>query len=157
MNHHPNHPEDHLPEALQSDLASQFNTHFSIPPQLDRRILDLAKSNFARRHRIRLQLRWGGGAAAAAALLLVALHLHHPQPAPRFVSTQSAGTTRALPADINHDGVVDILDAMALARQLESKTAPTANLDINNDGKVDQRDVDAIATQAVSLHGATIQ
>ncbi len=55
--------------------------------------------------------------------------------------------------DIDRNGQVDILDAFALARRLQSP-APSGGdqaLDINGDGLVDQRDVDAVAARAVKV------
>jgi hypothetical protein len=63
------------------------------------------------------------------------------------VHSRSSG----LVEDLNRDGVVDMLDAFALARQLEPGQAPRPQLDFNGDGRVDERDVQALAAQAVSL------
>src|ERR1043166_4046091 len=52
--------------------------------------------------------------------------------------------------DVNQDGRVDILDALALARQSRSGKTP-AHLDLNGDGVVDRRDAEIIATHAVKL------
>lgn len=60
--------------------------------------------------------------------------------------------------DIDRNGRVDILDALALARRLEatSRLAPEtrrepAEFDLNGDGVVDQLDVDRVAAIAVKL------
>ena len=56
--------------------------------------------------------------------------------------------------DLNGDGVVDMLDAFALARELEAGAASHPQLDLNGDGVVDERDVQILAARAVSLeHG----
>ena len=52
--------------------------------------------------------------------------------------------------DINRDGQVDILDAMALAKSLENSAA-TPTLDQNNDGKIDEADIRAVALAAVRI------
>jgi hypothetical protein len=52
--------------------------------------------------------------------------------------------------DINVDGVVDIRDALLLARRIEQKQTRPIN-DYNRDGVVDGRDVDAIALMAVKI------
>jgi len=57
----------------------------------------------------------------------------------------------ARPEDLNADGVVDMLDAFALARELQLDPASHPQLDLNADGVVDQRDVQALAARAVSL------
>lgn len=68
----------------------------------------------------------------------------------------SAPASRA-EADLNGDGKVDILDALALARAIRAGTAipalddRLALVDLDSNGRLDQRDVDAIAMLAVSL------
>ena len=56
--------------------------------------------------------------------------------------------------DLDQSGRVDILDAFALARQLDSDVVPTHG-DFNGDGIVDRADVDAIAMAAVRLPDGT--
>ena len=53
--------------------------------------------------------------------------------------------------DIDRNGRVDILDAFALARQIEAGSGRLPDGDINGDGVVDAGDVDAIALKAVAL------
>jgi hypothetical protein len=56
--------------------------------------------------------------------------------------------------DLNGDGVVDMLDAFALARELEADAASRPQHDLNGDGVVDGRDVQILAARAVNLeHG----
>jgi hypothetical protein len=55
------------------------------------------------------------------------------------------------PEDLNGDGVVDMLDAFALARELARDPASQPRLDLNGDGVVDERDVQALAAHAVRL------
>jgi len=55
------------------------------------------------------------------------------------------------PEDLNADGQVDMLDAFALARELQQGRTPRPQLDLNGDGVVDERDVQALAARAVSL------
>ena len=55
--------------------------------------------------------------------------------------------------DVNHDGQVDILDAFALARQLNERASVPSPVDLNGDGVVDDRDVELITAHAVSLGG----
>ena len=57
--------------------------------------------------------------------------------------------------DFDGDGRVDILDAFALARHLESAHKPKDKWDMNGDGIVDRADVDRIAMAAVSLKRGT--
>jgi hypothetical protein len=57
----------------------------------------------------------------------------------------------ARPEDLTGDGVVDMLDAFALARELQRAPASHPQLDLNRDGAVDERDVQALAARAVLL------
>ena len=50
---------------------------------------------------------------------------------------------------------MDILDAFALARRLETGETLDIALDLTRDGSVDGADVDAIAMRAVKLNGGT--
>src|SRR6185369_1280179 len=53
--------------------------------------------------------------------------------------------------DINRDGRVDVLDAFALARRIETGGTLDPRWDINGDGRVDRADVNVIAARAVNL------
>jgi len=46
---------------------------------------------------------------------------------------------------------VDMLDAFALARELQQGRTPRPQLDLNGDGVVDERDVEVLAARAVTL------
>jgi hypothetical protein len=56
-----------------------------------------------------------------------------------------------LEGDVNGDGRVDILDAFALAKQVELANALKPEWDFNHDGVVDRKDAEAIARTAVRL------
>lgn len=62
---------------------------------------------------------------------------------------------RSDPFDLNADGSVDILDALAIARALKAKatlgTPIDARFDVNGDGVIDRADTDAVAARAVKL------
>ncbi|MDX2116784.1 MAG: dockerin type I repeat-containing protein [Planctomycetota bacterium] len=95
------------------------------------------------------------GAPAVARPMLAA----PMSPAAGVMSTGVASN----PFDLNHDGVVDVLDAYVLARTLEplggrvkagSEALAKAGFslaDLNGDGFVDDLDVELIAARAVSL------
>jgi hypothetical protein len=53
--------------------------------------------------------------------------------------------------DLNGDGKVDILDALMLAKKLQSAPSSDLQLDVNGDGVIDRRDIETIAAHAVSL------
>jgi hypothetical protein len=72
---------------------------------------------------------------------VVWLDVVQPSRQPQIVSS--------VPADIDGDGKVNILDALVLARRVDAQE-PGAR-DVNKDGAVDRDDVDAVAMLAVSL------
>jgi hypothetical protein len=81
---------------------------------------------------------WGGVAALIVAVGGLVWLGEHPRSAAR-------------PEDLNGDGAVDMLDAFALARELQREPASHPQLDLNGDGAVDQRDVQDLAARAVRL------
>ena len=87
---------------------------------------------------VRRWAAWGGGAVAMIAVGALVWLGGRPSLAGR-------------PEDLNGDGVVDMLDAFALARELQHNPASHPQLDLNGDGVVDERDVQALAHRAVSL------
>jgi hypothetical protein len=119
-----------------------------IPPTADEAILRAARKHLGRPVPLRTGwLRFMPWAAAAAAIvLLAAIPLFIVRPAHSPV--RDSGFARG---DVNHDGRVDILDAFALARQLEQGGTKNLQLDVNKDGVVDERDVAVLAARAVKL------
>jgi len=141
------HPEEaslQAPEKLVEALNHLQKERIFVPPTVDHAVL-----RGAREHLRRLEgpqsgwkpwLSW----AAMAACLALAIWLGE-----RF-----SQPTRARPfarEDINRDGHVDVLDAFALARRIETGGTLDPRWDINGDGRVDRADVNAIAARAVSL------
>lgn len=79
-----------------------------------------------------------GSSVAVACMLLFALNRQEPQ--------QPASVAR----DLDGNGRVDILDAFAIAREIQSgRNQP--GFDINGDGRLTQADVNEIAQRAVTL------
>lgn len=118
-----------------------------VPQETENAILALAhRQAFRVRERSRRPrlIRLIGSAAAAAALALILLKL--PQTDVKHPSTSPA----ELQEDVNRDGVVDILDALALAQRME-QLGGNARWDLNGDNRVDSGDVDWIARAAVQL------
>jgi hypothetical protein len=147
----PSHDSDAGVEPRASpELARDLGALFAAPEQrvpavINERILSRARAQImgqSRRRRPPL-LRWAGAAAAAAAVVLVCVWLSVTQPRPqtRFAS--------AVPADVDGNGQVDILDALVLARQVDAHQADA--IDVNHDGVANRGDVDAVAMLAVSL------
>ena len=155
------------PEKLRAALSRLNARRVSIPPKVDEAILCAAREHLnsvaGESHAsqnagvVRRPSKWsewragvlelfGGrrwatlGAAAVAVVAAGAL-------------VWLGGHTRltARNEDLNGDGVVDMLDAFALARELQQGRTPRPQLDLNGDGVVDERDVEALAARAVTL------
>ncbi len=92
--------------------------------------------------------RWRPAApwAALAAVLVAAALVAHI-----ILQPGSPGLGQIAQEDLNGDGRVDVLDAFALARQVNQGADRDQRRDLNGDGVVDQRDVELIARHAVSL------
>ena len=160
-------PLEPVPPDLKSDLARLSSTP-PVPPMIDAIIRQRAQSYFGAQRRVRRWLRIGGAAAIAASVLVVAmarmamfpgeqpaLSRHEPAAvvAPPVVPSLSQPTA-AGPADVDRNGVVNVLDAFAVARGVRDRRVDRA-WDINGDGVVDNQDADRIATLAVQLEGGT--
>ena len=138
---------------LTEDLEALFQPELSVPPEIDRAVLDRASRHFAGREFVKTRRRfrwvalWKVAAAAAVVIFAFSLDLHNkPQ---RAVHDSAIAGADAV--DFDRDGQVNILDAFKLARQIELAGGNRANLDINSDGLVNRDDVDKIAFAAVSL------
>ena len=125
-----------LSDRFTEDMRKLYSASVSVPPEIDRAILDKASQKLTRPRRRLHILRWIGPAAAAAAIIIFA-----------FVFTN-----QSTPADIDRNGKVDILDAFKLAKHIQSESKPNIKWDINGDGFVNQQDVDSVALAAVSLN-----
>ena len=151
---------------LSEDLNTLFKPQFSVPPELDRAIMDQANRRLIQRHwrhRIFHHISlWRIAAAAAVIIFAFSLNLTQ-EPGP---STSRTVLVKAQAIDIDRNGRVDILDAFKLARHIESADRTKRNLspvsstgqalrkqgwDINGDGLVDRNDVDLVALSAVRL------
>jgi hypothetical protein len=136
----PNEPQ------LRDDLATLFDRTPAVPRAVDDAILNRARAHLlTRAARSRRRRPWVGAAAVAAAAC-VAIVLW------TSAIVQRRARAAALAGDVDRNGRVDIVDAMLLARAVESNQPPRrASEDVNHDGVVDRRDVDAIAMAAVKL------
>jgi hypothetical protein len=156
-----------LPPRLLAGLRATDRTP-AVPSAVDAAVRRHAIEYFARQRRVRNWTRWAGAAAAAAAIVLVALRLASPPdngtggtaqtPSPSAggaaASPRLAARTSA-PEDVNGDGVVDVLDAFAVARGVRAGRPPAA-WDVTGDGVVDRQDVDRIAARAVAAPPALV-
>jgi len=145
-------PEDDLPAAL-ADLIrcvySPIGAHMGTLPPFD--AARAAAEHFRNLRRRRRMLRWSATAAGIAACTTLAWVLNTGTPP----STPRHRTAAALRGDLNHDGAVNMLDALLLARAIEQgQAAPSC--DFNADAILNQADVDRLAAVAVSVSGGTL-
>jgi hypothetical protein len=135
--------EPHAPAKLVAALKEPPPRRVFVPPGVDDAVRAAARRHFAKPRPfglglVRPWLLWP--AAAAACLVLAAIGYFVMKPAPATFARE----------DLNRDGQVDIRDAFALARAVQSGSRPLSP-DLNGDGAVDSRDVEAIAARAVTL------
>jgi hypothetical protein len=142
-------------KELQNELKKLFRTADPVPPEVDRKILEMADKHFAEQRKTGrvVILRWAGRVAAAAAIILVTAIL--------YVQFESKTTHYKTGLDkfaavvgesINPAAKVTILDAFTLARNIDAGKKIEKSWDLNGDGIIDKRDVDAVAFAAVRLH-----
>lgn len=132
---------------LSADLKNLFKADMTIPPEVDRAIMDRAYQQLIHRQKKRRIFRWSACAAAAAAVIFVLTLDITREPRPSAIRSNII----AAKTDIDHSGSVDILDAFQLARHIKSTDHPNMKWDINGDGFVDRQDVDSVAFAAVRL------
>src|SRR6266853_6221835 len=132
------------PEKLVDALSQLQKERIFVPPTVDKAVLQEAREHLRRLGRPQSAWKpWLSWAAMAACLALAV-----------WLGERFSSPTRARPfarEDINRDGRVDVLDAFALARRIDTGGALDPRWDINGDGRVDRADVNAIAARAVSL------
>jgi hypothetical protein len=141
---------------LSGGLKALFEPGCSVPPEVDRAIMDRANKRLVRRRR-RLVIRWASSVAAVAAVIILVFVLN---PAEKRASRQMADRSEVrkmsiaaaeVASDIDRSGRVDILDAFKLARQIKAGLQPSEKWDMNGDGLVNRKDVDIVAFAAVRL------
>ncbi len=137
--------------GFSEDLRTLFKPQLSVPPEVDRAVIDKSHQHFIPkhwRHRIFQHVSlWRIAAAAAVIIFAFSLNLTQ-KPGP---TTSQSNLVEAQAVDIDRNGRVDILDAFKLARHIESANRTDKKWDINEDGVVNGKDVDLVASAAVSL------
>ena len=152
--------------GFSEDLRTLFKPQLSVPPEVDRAVIDKSHQHFIPKHwsyRIFQHVSlWRIAAAAAVIIFAFSLNLMQ-KPGP---TTSRSVLVEAQAVDIDRNGRVDILYAFKLARYVESADRSKTNLspvsgtgqalrkqgwDINGDGFVNGKDVDLVASAAVSL------
>jgi hypothetical protein len=139
-------PEVELPPGLRRALREADRVALKVPPAVDAAVQAAARQHFRSLRRRRLLRIWVPVSAAAAAILLLFVFAE-----PVLNRARRSGKP-PIPTRLEH---VTILDAFALARQLEAREGPGREWDYNADGTVDQHDVDALAMAAVRLEKGT--
>jgi hypothetical protein len=140
------------PEKLIKALRNLRRPHPGVPPAVDQRILAMARERLAKPVARRPVFgRWPVWATAAAAALVVGFFIFQGSFHSSNPNTPASTFARE---DINHDGRIDILDALALARQIEAGSVAKSSGDVNADGVVSPGDVQTIAQHAVQLDRA---
>lgn len=179
-------PEEQLPEPIVAALRSRYGLSPEIPAAVNDAVrhnalrhLKAVRSEPADDASGQFRgspLRWkwvvGSFGSLIAVVLLVAVWPRNPMnsrssdgssdialsaaatPGPATEAARSAGNVAA---DLDRNGRIDILDAFALARSIQSgdtrseMTDLNSIADLNQDGQLNQRDVDLIAMTAVTL------
>lgn len=115
-----------IPPTINQSILNQAREHFEAAPKIAN------KSWIESLRRIWILL------APALAVMAIA-HLYLNPPNPQFAKE-----------DINQDGRIDILDALALTRAVDNTFVPI-DFDQNGDRQLDESDVNAVAMAAVRL------
>ena len=133
------------PPALGKALNELQKERVFIPSSVDERVLWHAKRQLRRAADRRLRVRSAARWLALAACVMVLGWL-----ARTFVFSPNSRNDYAR-EDVNRDGRVDILDALALSRFIELRNAVPPTADFNGDGRIDAADVEIIARHSVRL------
>jgi len=139
-----------LPSGLASELKSRYGPVPEIPEAIDRAILADARRHLHQTIPVRARSNWRwrlaviGSSVAAACMLFLAFKSQEPQ------QPANVAHDRGSERDLDGNGRVDILDAFAVAREIQSGRSQP-EFDINGDGRLTQADVNEIAQRAVTL------
>jgi hypothetical protein len=162
----PQHTDQHeptFPPAFASELRAAYCDVPAVPEAVDRAVLAAARQRgrhiAALRARRRVIARIAAISAVGAAAAVITLMTLQPWSGhPGTAKSPAAALAAADPRDVNGDGVVDILDAFAVARAVEVGSAEERKVraaakawDFNHDGVIDRRDADAVAVSVVRL------
>ena len=140
LNRHLESEEPEAPEQFVRALRAAQPAPLFIPPTLDEAVLREARQRLNPRRKPSFNFFRLAPWLATASALFLALAFVYLSHKPHFARE-----------DLNHDGMVDILDAFTLAKQIKSGAPLKSALDINGDGIVDARDFETIAAHAVRV------
>ena len=139
-----------LPSGLASDLKNRYGPVPDIPEAIDRAILANSQRHLLQTFPVIAKSKWRwriaviGSSMAAACMVFLAFKSQEPQ------QPANVAHDRGSDRDLDGNGRVDILDAFAIAREIQSGRNQPA-FDINGDGRLTQADVTEIAQRAVTL------
>ena len=133
-------PEHKLDQLAESLRQAEESRNIFVPPALDREILKQAREHLTGEPKGRPFGFWNWFALSTATALIAVMIFLLPRMKTPAIARE----------DINRDGQVDILDAMALAKALEHPAGSPA-YDQNGDGKLNEADVQAVALVAVRM------
>ena len=128
-----------------SEALRQPSPSVQIPELVEARILRQARHAASRRTRTR-RPQWAAVAAAAVFLFALTWILRSPLRSPSLPAERGG---HALSADLNGDGVTDILDAYNLAMRVEAGGTVNAVWDVDGNGRINRRDADSLAVSIV--------
>ena len=130
-----------LPDELIQGLARLDKAVAVMSPDADRRIAEAARAHFGERPRRARAAgrRWAMAGSLAASLLVGVLFWRAQTP----VEDLRVDSVASVANDIDGSGVVDILDAFALARMQAADRTPAA-----------QAEIDALSMRIVALDGS---
>ena len=167
---HPNLPEEQLPHEVVAALRDRYGPENRVPEALDNVILSDAADHLrtispptplppSRRQKTWIAVSTGSLAAAMLLFVMWPDGIPQSQPVPeRMAAAETADVGEAdvehaafASKDIDQNGAVDILDAFALARTVQTESSNLSRWDQNGDGQTDQDDINLIAMTAVTL------
>jgi hypothetical protein len=163
-------PEDQLPHEVVAALRDRHGPKISVPESLDKAILADAASHLRTitpstlvrpKRRSRTWIAVSTGSLAAAMLLFVMWPggVQNPEKTQQSSFAESSADISApesisvavVAQDVDQNGTINILDAFALARTIDSNNANTNQWDLNGDGQTNGDDINLIAMTAVTL------
>ncbi len=147
------------PQRLMDDLQELYSPPESIRFETDRAVIDQARRHFTKqrfdsRKQTSKLFRWVAVAASAAAAVILVTFMINPARELSKISInpdQMEAMAVSINQDIDQNGRVDILDALYLARRIETAGELIPQWDFNGDGDIDRTDVDTVAQAAVRL------
>jgi len=149
--------EDRLHDAVISELRESERVPFQIPAERTENILRDARAYLASERVVRPPRRWLkmtaaiGSVCAALLLFLVPQFMDQDHRTKRFAEVvPETDLLSPRSRDIDGNGTVDILDAYAMARGIQSGESGD-QWDFTSDGQLNEDDVRLVALDAVML------